>query len=59
MDTRIEHDHAGIVLGDFTVTCAPGTISILEVQPPGGKLMTFREYRNGQPVRVGAKVEPQ
>lgn len=57
IDSRLEHDQSGVVLNDCTVSCAPGSISILEVQPPGGKLMTFREYRNGQPVRIGAKVE--
>ena len=58
MDSRIEHGVSGLVLSDFTVACLPGAISILEVQPPGGRVMTFREYRNGQPVKVGGKVEP-
>ena len=57
MDSRIEHADAGTVLSDYTVACAPGSISILEIQPPGGRLMTFREYRNGQSLRVGSRVE--
>lgn len=58
----IEHsvgpDEPGRVLSDLTIACQRGGVRLLEVQPPGGRLMSFQEYRNGQPVRVGARCEP-
>jgi methionyl-tRNA formyltransferase len=49
----------GTVLSDYSVACSPGTIEILEVQPAGGKIMSFRAYRNGQPIEAGSRLEPQ
>jgi methionyl-tRNA formyltransferase len=48
----------GTVLPSLLVACAPGlgAVELLEVQPPGGKLMTFEAYRNGRPVKPGAMV---
>jgi methionyl-tRNA formyltransferase len=48
----------GIVSDDLTIGCAVGSIQLLEVQPAGGKVMSFDAYRNGQPVKPGMKVEP-
>ena len=49
---------AGEILDDFTIACSPGSIRLIEVQPPGGKVMSFDAYRNGQPARPGMKLEP-
>lgn len=57
-ENEAETSEPGVVLGDLTIGCAMGAIRILEVQPPGGKLMSFRDYCNGQPVRVGARCQP-
>lgn len=46
----------GTVLPDFRIACAGGTLELLEVQPPGGKLMTFDAYRNGKPVTSGSML---
>ena len=47
----------GVVKSDLSISCRRGSIRLLEVQPPGGKVMPFDAYRNGQPVRSGMKVE--
>jgi methionyl-tRNA formyltransferase len=52
------NDEPGVVLDNLTIACSLGSIGLLEVQPPGGRLMTFHEYCNGQPVRPGARCEP-
>jgi methionyl-tRNA formyltransferase len=52
-----EQSMPGTVLNDFSISCGRGSIRPLEVQPPGGKIMSFDAYRNGQPVRPGMKVE--
>jgi methionyl-tRNA formyltransferase len=57
-DRRTEHARAGIILGDLTIACASGAIRPLEVQAPGGRLMSYAAYCNGQPITVGAIVEP-
>lgn len=44
----------GTVLPDLTIACGEGAIELLEVQAPGGKLMTFEAYRNGRPVKPGS-----
>ena len=52
------HSHPGEVLSDYSIACAEDLLHLLEVQPPGGKVMSFTDYRNGQPVRVGSRCEP-
>ena len=47
----------GEVLTDYLIACAPGTIELLEVQPPGRDVMSFAAYRNGHAVRVGSRME--
>ena len=48
----------GVLLDDRSVACATGTVRLLEVQPPGGKVMSFSSYCNGHPVSEGARVQP-
>ncbi len=48
----------GVVQPDLTISCAPGAIQLLAVQPPGGKVMSFAAYCNGQSVPIGARCEP-
>ncbi len=52
------HGKPGEVLADLTIACGSGAIKLLEVQPPGGKVMAFDSYRHGQPIRAGMKAEP-
>ena len=52
------YSNPGSVLDDMSTACNPGSVRMLEVQPPGGRLMSFRDYINGQPVRVGSRCEP-
>lgn len=58
VEQHAEYPCAGVVLADMTIACAPGSIRLLEVQAPGGRVMSFRDYCNGQPVRVGSRCEP-
>lgn len=58
VDVNSQNNCAGEFTPDLTVACTPGTIRLLEVQPPGGTLMSFDAYRNGQPIRPGMKLEP-
>lgn len=55
-DELMAHSNVGEVLDDLSIACAPGSIRVLEVQPPGGKLMSFDAYSRGQPVTPGMKV---
>jgi len=50
----VHHAAPGTVLPNFYVACGIGAIELLEVQSPGGKLMTFEAYRHGKPVMPGA-----
>jgi len=47
-------DKPGTVLHDFKVACGSGAIELLEVQAPGGKLMTFDAFRRGRKLVVGS-----
>ena len=49
----------GTVLPNFFIACAVGAIELLEVQAPGGKLLTFDAFRHGRPVRPGAIMTSQ
>jgi len=48
----------GVLLDDRSVACATGTVRLLEVQPPGGKVMSFSSYCHGHPMSAGARVQP-
>jgi len=47
----------GEVLPDHAIACAPGAIELLEVQPPGGHVMSFAAYRNGHETKVGSRIQ--
>jgi len=49
---------AGTIVGGDLVTCAPGSIRPLAVQPPGGKLMSFAAFRAGHSMAEGARMTP-
>ncbi|MCI0365674.1 MAG: methionyl-tRNA formyltransferase [Phycisphaerales bacterium] len=53
-----QQSEAGVFLEDMSVACRPGSIRLLEVQPPGGQIMSFRDYCNGHAVRVGSRIDP-
>ena len=44
----------GQILMDHTVACAPGRLRLLDVQPPGGRAMTFEAYLRGHAGAGGA-----
>ncbi len=58
VEQRTEFLEPGVILENMSVSCAPGSIRLLEVQPPGGRVMSFRDYLNGQPVPVGSRGQP-
>ncbi len=47
----------GELLGDGTVACAPGVVRLIDVQPPGGKGMSFEDYCRGHDLPVGCRFE--
>ena len=47
----------GRILDDHTVACAAGRVRLLDVQPPGGKAMTFEAYLRGHAVPGGTGAE--
>ncbi len=47
----------GRILDDHTVACASGRVRLLEVQPPGGKTMTFEAYLRGHTVAAESRFE--
>lgn len=48
----------GTMLDGDRVLCAPGSVRLLAVQAPGGKVMAFSAYRMGHPVSTGALLRP-
>ncbi len=49
----------GTVLPDGVVACRPGAVRLLEVQPPGGRIMPFGDYIRGHdPGSSGLRLEP-
>jgi methionyl-tRNA formyltransferase len=48
---------AGTVRDDGTVACAEGAIRILQIQPAGGRVMTWQDFVNGRHVRPGDRFE--
>jgi methionyl-tRNA formyltransferase len=47
----------GTLLADGRIACAAGSIELLEVQPPGGKLMPFEAYCRGRQIEPGVRFE--
>ncbi|MCZ6811534.1 MAG: methionyl-tRNA formyltransferase [Planctomycetota bacterium] len=48
----------GELLPDRAIACAPGAVRLLEVQPPGGKVMSFTAFCHGHDLRLGCRVRP-
>jgi methionyl-tRNA formyltransferase len=48
----------GALLENGRIACFEGAIEPLEVQPPGGRVMTFDDYRRGRDLQPGARFEP-
>lgn len=47
----------GTLLEGGRIACAEGSVELIEVQPPGGKLMPFDAYGRGRRVEPGARFE--
>jgi methionyl-tRNA formyltransferase len=43
---------------DGVVICRPGAVRLLAVQPPGGRVMSFVEWKRGHAVPEGARCSP-
>lgn len=56
-DEKTQHDVTGTVQEDLTIACAPGSIRLLEVQAPGGKVMAFEAYRSGHKFVAGMRLD--
>jgi methionyl-tRNA formyltransferase len=46
----------GTVREDLSVACAPGSVRLLEVQPPGGVPMSMEAYCRGRDVHPGVRM---
>ena len=51
------HDAApGTVLADLSVACGEGALRLIEVQVPGGRPLSFEEFRRGHPFAAGDRL---
>lgn len=57
VDEASQADEAGAVRADLTVACRPGAVRLLEVQPAGGRVMSFETYCHGHQVPAGSRCE--
>ncbi len=48
----------GTIRPDGTIACQPGAIEIVEIQPPGGRIMSMESFRNGHRCEPGMVLEP-
>ena len=48
----------GTILEDGAVACADGAIRILEIQPAGGRVMSWQDFVNGRRVQPRDRFEP-
>jgi len=50
----------GEVLENGRIACAGGTVEVLKIQAPGGKMMDFAAFRNGHPglLAPGSRLHP-
>lgn len=48
----------GTVLADRTIACRTGILEILEIQPPGGNMMSFASFVNGHELDPGQCLKP-
>ena len=47
----------GTLLDDGSIACSEGRVLFLQVQPAGGRAMSFDAYRNGRSLEQGAHAE--
>jgi methionyl-tRNA formyltransferase len=47
----------GGLASDGTVTCGTGAIRLIEVQPPGGRVMPFQDFARGHPIQSGERMQ--
>jgi methionyl-tRNA formyltransferase len=48
---------AGTIVESGVIVCNPGAVRVLEIQPPGKRIMTYEEYQRGHPIPIGAVCE--
>jgi len=53
VDDPLPTGEPGTILPDHTVACASGRVRLLDVQPPGGRAMTFEAYLRGHAAAGG------
>ncbi|MFZ9880649.1 MAG: methionyl-tRNA formyltransferase [Phycisphaerales bacterium] len=51
-------DAIGVLQADGRVRARSGAVRILELQPLGGRKMSFEEFVRGRPTLVGLRIEP-
>lgn len=56
--TRSPDDDAGRIAPGYEVLTRRGTLDILEIQPRGGRVMSWRDFINGRHVTPGDRFEP-
>ncbi len=56
VDDPLPASEPGTILPDHTVACASGRVRLLDVQPPGGRAMSFEAYLRGHVAAGGATV---
>lgn len=57
VETETGQGEPGQLLADLSLACQPGAVRLLEVQPPGGRAMTFETYCNGHAVSPGMRCQ--
>jgi len=48
----------GTLEADYRVACGMGCLEIVELVPPGGKLMTMKDFCNGRHIAPGDRLSP-
>jgi len=48
----------GTVLDGGYISCQPGALQLLSVQPPGKKSMTFEAFSRGHHIEAGQRLAP-
>ncbi|MHC4949037.1 MAG: methionyl-tRNA formyltransferase [Planctomycetota bacterium] len=49
----------GTLSPDGRVACGSGAVRVVEIQPPGSRMMTFGDYARGHPVEAGDRLVPR
>ncbi len=58
LDAAARFGPPGQARSDGVVSCSPGAIRVLQVQPPGGRPMPWADYARGHALPAGAAMEP-